>query len=91
MSACGRYTFDVFKESFHGNGYTVSYIFNGREGTEELSYSNNLVWKILVTQVCCGYATYIFGKFACKVNIQTPAFALPITLVMPASIITIMG
>ena len=83
--------FDVFKESFHGNGYTVSYTFNGREGTEELSYSNNLVWKILVTQVCCGYATYIFGKFACKVNIQTPAFALPITLVMPASIITIMG
>ena len=80
--------FDVFKGSMHGNGYHV----RGVDGLDELIESTyNLPWKILSTQVICGYVAYIFGKFACKVKIQKFAFALPLTLVMPSSIATVIG
>ena len=85
--------FDVFKESMHGYGYNVTGV-NGEEPyNQSINWliNNNLPWKILVTQIACGYAAYIFGKFACKVNIQKFAFAIPLTLVMPASIATVMG
>ena len=77
-----------FKTGYYVNG-------TNEEGTEisgyELNPSINLPWKVLVTQVCCSYLAYVFGKFACKVNIQKFAFAIPLTLVMPTSIATIMG
>ena len=42
--------------------------------------------KVLAVQIGSAYGMYIFGKFACKVNIQRTAFALPISLVMPATL-----
>jgi chitin synthase len=77
----------------HGDGYSVSGVNGTDDGTRyQIANSNeNLPWKILVTQIACGYAAYIFGKFACKVNIQKFAFAIPLTLVMPASIATVLG
>jgi hypothetical protein len=47
--------------------------------------------KVLAVQIFAAYACYIFGKFACKVNIQKVAFALPISLIMPVSLGGIMG
>ena len=85
--------FNVFPDAMHGMGYYT----NGTDidGNDipglEIDPGKNLPWKILATQVCCGLAAYIFGKFACKYNIQQFAFAAPLTLVMPTSIGTIMG
>ena len=42
--------------------------------------------KVLLIQLGCAYGAYIFGKFACKVNIQIEAFALPMLLVGPATV-----
>ena len=47
--------------------------------------------KVLAVQIGCAYAMWIFGKFACKVNIQEVAFALPITFIMPATVSGIAG
>ena len=47
--------------------------------------------KVLAIQFTAAYVLWIFGKFACKVNIQEVAFALPLTLVMPTSVAGILG
>ena len=42
--------------------------------------------QVLLTQIGCAYAMYLFGTFACKTNIQIVSFALPMTLIMPVTI-----
>ncbi|TRY63908.1 hypothetical protein TCAL_11841 [Tigriopus californicus] len=79
------FLFDHFHSSFATSNFTVD---TGDEISSEL-VSYHFPVKVLATQLFCGYATYVFGKFACKVNIQRIAFALPLTLVMPVSITTL--
>ena len=84
--------FDVFKESMMGNGYTVYTPDSFDTATDIWSwYDERLPWKVLATQVLCGYIAYLVGKFACSVNIQKFSFALPLTLVMPTTIAGILG
>ena len=62
-----------------------------------IQVSQEIVWKklflehcwMLITslQVFCAYLAYVFGKFACKVSIQREAFALPIYLAQPLTLI----
>ena len=78
--------FDDFSSSFSGNGYNMV-LANGTIEEENIAPSNNYMpVRYLVLQIGCSYATYIFGKFACKVNIQLEAFALPMVLVAPAAV-----
>ena len=44
---------------------------------------------ILIIQILCTWIAYIFGKFACKCNIQQLCFALPLNLVTPVCIAAI--
>ena len=76
--------FTSFGESFWGLGYKIA---GGIPG----SFKEHLPLKILAVQVLGSYITYVFSKFACKVKIQIGAFAWPITLVMPATLATVMG
>ena len=86
--------FDKFKESMLGNGYKVYSL--DTEPIEPNGITNTwmdskLPWKILATQVCCGFIAYHVGRFACSINIQKFSFALPLTLVMPTTIAGILG
>ena len=83
--------FNVFKESMHGVGYNVIGVNGSDNNTYPIESIYNLPWKILFWQIISGYVAYIFGKFACKYNIQQLAFAIPLTLVMPTSIATVTG
>ena len=65
----------------------IKTIYNQQVGVE----GNLLPLKVLATQIGCAYVAYIFGKFACKTNIQIVSFAMPITLVMPVTIAGIFG
>ena len=42
-------------------------------------------------QLCAAYAGFIFGKFACKVNIQRVSFALPLNLATPTAVALLIG
>ena len=78
--------FNDFSSSFTGNGYNMV-LTNGTIEEENIAPGNNYMpARYLVLQLGCSYATYIFGKFACKVNIQLEAFALPMMLVAPAAV-----
>lgn len=46
----------------------------------------NAIWWILLTHVASSYICYIFGKFACKIHIQTFSFSLPTNLTVPLAI-----
>lgn len=46
----------------------------------------NVIWWVLFAQVASSYICYIFGKFACKIHIQTFSFSLPINLTVPLTI-----
>ena len=86
--------FDKFKDSMLGNGYKV--YSPDTEPIEPNGITNTwmnskLPWKILATQVCCGFIAYHVGRFACSINIQKLSFALPLTLVMPTTIAGILG
>ena len=99
--------FDNFKDSMFGNGYTVyspdtnQYVYGSGSGYESVSivpngitntwFNSKLPWKILATQVCCGFVAYHVGRFACSINIQKFSFSLPLTLVMPTTIAGILG
>uniref|UniRef100_A0A1L8E354 chitin synthase n=3 Tax=Nyssomyia neivai TaxID=330878 RepID=A0A1L8E354_9DIPT len=39
---------------------------------------------ILVIQILSGYFTYFFGRFACKIQIQSVSFSFPLCLTVPA-------
>lgn len=57
--------------------------------TTEIFANVNTIWKILLTHVASSYICYIFGKFACKIHIQTFSFSLPLNLTVPLSISTL--
>ena len=82
-----KYLFDTFSTSFKGNGYNIHGVSNSSIDYLIIPLLNKgstyVPLKVLGVQVASGYLTYIFGKFACKVNIQLEAFALPLTLVTP--------
>ena len=42
-------------------------------------------------QLSAAYLGFIFGKFACKVNIQEVSFALPLNLATPAAVAILIG
>jgi chitin synthase len=44
------------------------------------------VWWILFVHALSSYICYIFGKFACKIQIQTFSFAFPINLTVPLTV-----
>lgn len=37
-------------------------------------------------QICFAFATYIFARFACKIQIQSISFSMPLVLVVPSSV-----
>lgn len=41
---------------------------------------------VLLTQICCAYFCYIFGKFACKIMIQGFSYAFPVNLTIPVTL-----
>ncbi len=43
----------------------------------------------ITLQLAATYLAYIFGKFACKVNIQRVSFALPLNLATPIAVVTL--
>ena len=50
----------------------------------------NCPLEVLVLQSIASLTTYIIGKFACKVQIQTFSFSTPINLVAPVAFTLIM-
>ena len=88
-----NFLFNEFTPAFETNEYFLN-IDNAASsliGVDELVRWDKL-WKspaiVLLVQICCSWITYIFGKFACKCNIQRLCFALPISLVTPVCIFT---
>ena len=75
-----------FDQSFEG---TTGYFLN--TGTQVGIDVNLLPLKVLATQFGCAYVLYIFGKFACKVNIQIISYAIPMTLIMPVTLFGLFG
>jgi len=57
-----------------------------RGSVEATSYA---IWWVLLVQVTSSYFCYIFGKFACKIHIQSFSFSLPINLTVPFTICTL--
>lgn len=47
------------------------------------------IWWILLLHAASSYTCYIFGKFACKIHIQTFSFSFPINLVVPLTVSTL--
>lgn len=54
--------------------------------TADIFANVNAIWFVLLTHVAASYICYIFGKFACKIHIQTFSFSLPINLTVPLAI-----
>lgn len=50
--------------------------------------SNVIYWTIFIHAIS-SYICYIFGKFACKIKIQTFSFSLPINLTIPLTVSTL--
>uniref|UniRef100_A0A7G3ABH8 chitin synthase n=1 Tax=Lutzomyia longipalpis TaxID=7200 RepID=A0A7G3ABH8_LUTLO len=44
---------------------------------------------ILVVQILTGYFTYFFGRFACKIQIQSVSFSFPLCLTVPTCLTTL--
>ncbi|KAH8404445.1 hypothetical protein KR222_002050, partial [Zaprionus bogoriensis] len=51
-----------------------------------LQSSPNAVLYALLVQVSAAYLCHIFGKFACKIKIQSFSYALPLSLAAPATV-----
>jgi chitin synthase len=54
--------------------------------TADIFANVNAIWFVLLTHVASSYICYIFGKFACKIHIQTFSFSFPINLTVPLAI-----
>ncbi len=86
--------FTEFKDSFKSATYTVT---NAAEPPTELELGDvqtdwdNIPGKVLTVQIFCAYATYVFGKFACRTTLQRIAFALPLTLTAPSVLAGVAG
>ncbi|CAO1376539.1 unnamed protein product [Diamesa hyperborea] len=57
--------------------------------SSEIPATTNIIFWILCIQVTATYVCYIFGKFACKIHIQTFSFSLPISLTVPLTVIAL--
>lgn len=55
----------------------------------EIFSQANVIWWILLVHVASSYICYIFGKFACKIHIQTFSFSFPINLTVPLTVCTL--
>lgn len=51
--------------------------------------NSTAIWWILFVHAASSYICYIFGKFACKIHIQTFSFSLPINIVVPLTVSTL--
>ncbi|XP_065572052.1 chitin synthase chs-2-like isoform X2 [Artemia franciscana] len=58
-------------------------------GETVIQSENQVPMNVLLIQIFTALACYIFGKFACRVNMQGFSFALPLNLAVP-SVITFM-
>ena len=92
-----NFMFSEFTPAFEANEYFLKYPNSDDPDSSVLSVIEQLVrwdklWKspaiVLLVQIGCSWLTYVFGKFACKCNIQRLCFALPISLVTPVCIFT---
>lgn len=52
----------------------------------EIRGNSSAVWWILFIHAMSSYLCYVFGKFACKVHMQTFSFTLPINLAVPVTV-----
>ena len=89
------FLFSEFSSAFETNEFFLQY---PTDSSPSLTQTDRLVrwdklWKspaiVLLTQIGCSWITYIFGKFACKCNIQPLCFALPVSLVTPVCLSTL--
>ena len=87
------YSTSSFNEStgYHITGTSTTQVDNSTSSTGQPQLEQHLPSKIVTVQVLCTLVAYMFGKFACKFNIQVVAFALPTALVMPATLATVLG
>lgn len=53
-----------------------------------VSGNSTAIWWIFFLHAISSYICYIFGKFACKIQIQSFSFSLPINLVVPLTVST---
>ena len=84
--------FDSFTTSFEGTTPGLYHMLNNNGEIVQVGVDKDLLpLKVLATQICCAYAMYIFGKFACKTNIQITSFAIPISLIVPITISGLFG
>lgn len=94
------FLFDDFRNAFQDHGIYINEIapiissantpnipelISTSKGTTIIADHLVPVWVWLIN-VCCTYAVYVIGKFACKVMIQDFSFAFPLNLVMPVTI-----
>jgi chitin synthase len=52
----------------------------------EIQVTTGAIWWTLFIHSLSAYICYIFGKFACKIQIQTFSFSLPINLTVPLTV-----
>lgn len=57
---------------------------DGASQLQKFPSDENVITYVIFIQVLAGYFSFIFGKFACKIVIQTFSYAIPICLTVPA-------
>jgi chitin synthase len=55
----------------------------------KINVYSDVIWWTIAIQVISSYICYIFGKFACKIQIQIFSFSLPINTSVPLTISTL--
>lgn len=88
-----NFLFTEFSSAFETNEFILQY-----PSSPSLIRLDELVrweklWKgpaiVILTQIGCSWITFIFGKFACRCNIQGLCFSLPVSLVTPVCLSTL--
>ncbi|XP_071050361.1 chitin synthase chs-2-like [Onthophagus taurus] len=79
--------FSSFKNAFDHHDIIIK---NKNDDASNLVITNNYltpIW-VLTLSIIATYLTYIFGKFACKINIQRISYATPLHL---SGVVTVLG
>lgn len=56
---------------------------------QSITQQSSVVFWTTTIHIICSYLSYVFSKFACKIQIQGFSFSFPISLTVPASITTL--
>lgn len=54
--------------------------------TQSITIESSVILWTTVLHIVCSWLSYVFTKFACKIQIQTFSFAFPINLTIPVSV-----